>query len=288
MASSANTHKGTFQGPPAHHNKKSWAQTVSGGAKKTSSISRTPNLLPNGESGTLTTSADPTTPPLDHFSSALIRPFIKGTVDHSLLIDITNVIDEKKKTFLSAFKEFCGGQAHLWSVRDHFRRDYNRCYAEVVVSPSKYHYFLNNSTFSLSFFTDTFRIYPSLSPTAEIMKISLTGLPDQYGRLFGGTEQLTRDMNTNMSRFGTLLDCGFVTGASGVYSGNGYAVISTDNTSPTSPFKSVSHKFIGLTLPLIIPKRLVIIAIFPLQLMCLPLGLKCHHTAVTAMPLIIL
>ncbi|KAI9364101.1 hypothetical protein BD770DRAFT_469298 [Pilaira anomala] len=55
------------------------------------------------------------------------------------------------------------------------------------------------------------------------MKISLTGLPDQYGRLFGGTEQLTRDMTTNMSRFGTLLDCGFVTGASGVYSGNGYA-----------------------------------------------------------------
>ena len=46
-----------------------------------------------------------------------------------------------------------------------------------------------------------------------------------------------------MSQFGTLLDCGFVTGASGVYSGNGYAVLSANNTSPTSSsFKSLSHK----------------------------------------------
>ncbi|KAI9327475.1 hypothetical protein BD770DRAFT_300065, partial [Pilaira anomala] len=88
-------------------------------------------------------------------------------------------------------------------------------YAEVVVSPNKNHYFLKNSSFSLNSFTDTFRIYPSLSPTAEIVKIFLTGLPDQYGRLFGGTEQLTRDMSSNMSQFGTLLDCGYVTGASG-------------------------------------------------------------------------
>lgn len=46
-----------------------------------------------------------------------------------------------------------------------------------------------------------------------------------------------------MSQFGTLLDCGFVTGANGVYSGNGYAVLSANHTSPTSSsFKSLSHK----------------------------------------------
>jgi hypothetical protein len=146
MALPANKTKGTFQGPPNHHNKKTWAQTVSGGATKTSSISRNPSPLPDGEHGTLPLSADQQSP-IDHFSSNLGRPFIKGAVPNSLLVDITNVIDSKKKTFLSEFNDLCGGQTHLWSVRDHFRRDYNRCYAEVVCSPSLYNNFLKNSSF---------------------------------------------------------------------------------------------------------------------------------------------
>lgn len=248
MASSANNQKGTFQGPPNNHNKKSWAQAVSGGATKTSSISHRPTPMPDDGSGQPLSSAAQPVQNFDHFLNNLGRPFIKGSVPNSLLIDITNVEDSKKKLFLSEFQEFCDGQTHLWSVRDHFRRDYDRCYAEVVVSPSMYHKFLSKSFFSLVSFTEPFIIYPSLSPSDDILKISLTGLPDQYGRLHGGMEQLTADMSTNLTAFGTLLDCGFVTGASGVYSGNGYAVLSVNSTSVSK--NTLSHKINWSYLPL--------------------------------------
>lgn len=44
--------------------------------------------------------------------------------------------------------------------------------------------------------------YPTLSPPAKIVKLSLTRLPPQYGRQDGDNQQLKQDMQHNLNSFG--------------------------------------------------------------------------------------
>ncbi|KAG1146839.1 hypothetical protein G6F37_011887 [Rhizopus arrhizus] len=55
-------------------------------------------------------------------------------------------------------------------------------------------------------FVDRFHVFPSLSPSATLLKVTLAGLPHQYGRREGGLAQLHDDMQRNLSSFGTVVD----------------------------------------------------------------------------------
>ncbi|CEP09368.1 hypothetical protein, partial, partial [Parasitella parasitica] len=151
MASSAKEHNGTIKGTKSfQQTKKLWLTVISGGSSRNSSVmSASPTPQSNGEPEPLT-SSDDGVPQVDHFSSKVARPFLKGTIPHSVLVDITN--------------------------------------------------------------------------------LSLTRLPAQYGRRDGGTAQLNDDMHHNLEKFGQLIDCGYVTGGSGIYAGGGYAVLAVNPT----------------------------------------------------------
>lgn len=150
------------------------------------------------------------------------RPFLKGSVPNSIFVDITTVKD--KKIFLTELTTFCQGNEHLWAVADQIRREYQRMYAELTVSPAMYER-LCTEGLQLPSFTDRFLAFPSLSPSAELLKVTLTGLPHQYGRRDGGLAQLHSDMQRNLSSFGHIIDSGTVRGTSGFYSGKGYVVL---------------------------------------------------------------
>ncbi|KAG1077476.1 hypothetical protein G6F42_024816 [Rhizopus arrhizus] len=90
-----------------------------------------------------------------------------------------------------------------------------------------YQIFLQNPTLKLENFDAPFMAYPSLSPSANIVKLSLHKLPSQYGRQ-NGDEQLRNDMHFNFDQFGKLIDCGYVTGGSDIYAGGGYAVLAVE------------------------------------------------------------
>lgn len=221
--------KGIIQSPPRLKKHNTWAQVISGRSTRLSSSLVEPltnssqNNTPNGEPGNLTTSADQVTP-VDHFSNKIVRPYMKGFFAHSILIDITNV-KEDRLLFLKEFKAFCNEGKDLYAVSDKIRNDYGRQYAEVKVSPLFYKNFSESPEFILPSFTNSFSAYASLSSSDRIIKVSFTNLPQEYGRLDGGLDQLRSDMITNLERFGTILDSGLAVGTTGVYAGYGYAVL---------------------------------------------------------------
>jgi hypothetical protein len=232
MASSAKDHNGTFKAPKSfQQNKKSWSAIISGGSNVNSSVMSAPPPTPQppGEPDPLTPSATKT-PLVDHFSSSKVaRPYLIGTVAHSFVIDITAVLDRKKE-FIAALSVFCHGNTHLWSVSELIRKDNERLFAEISVSPSLHQQFLRDPTLQLETFPEPFMAYPSLSPSANVVKLSLSKLPPQYGRQEGGTQQLKEDMHHNLSRYGLLIDCGYVTGGSGIYARGGYAVLAVESS----------------------------------------------------------
>ncbi|KAG2193953.1 hypothetical protein INT47_003523 [Mucor saturninus] len=201
-------------------------------AGPTSSPNQPPEGQPEGQHGQRPFSAENSSP-TDLVLSKVTRPFLKGTVTNSILIDITNVSDQKK-LFLNEFQAYCEGNLHLWEVADQLLREYGRIYAEVTVSPFLHKQFVENPSFVLPSFAESFSAYPSLSSSAEIRKITFTGLPHQYGRRDGGVSQLTEDMKISLAPYGDLIDCGFVTGSSG------YAVIAVP-TSSNSTVKPLTH-----------------------------------------------
>ncbi|KAG1139728.1 hypothetical protein G6F37_008965 [Rhizopus arrhizus] len=83
----------------------------------------------------------------------------------------------------------------------------------------------------LKSFETHFQVLYSLSIDAEILKISLLGLPRQYGRANGRAQELCADMIANLSTFGSVIDCGMVSGISGNFTGRGYAVLELDSSS---------------------------------------------------------
>ncbi|KAG0905978.1 hypothetical protein G6F33_011739 [Rhizopus arrhizus] len=119
-------------------------------------------------------------------------------------------------------------------LADQIRRDYHKLYAELTVSPVMYAQLCSDGL-QLPSFVDRFHVFPSLSPSATLLKVTLAGLPHQYGRREGGLAQLHGDMQRNLSSFGTVVDSDIIKGSSGVYSGKGYVVLeqflkTTDNT----------------------------------------------------------
>ena len=233
MASSAINHKGIFQTPiPYQTNQKSWVAIVNEGIKRTSSRTPDPSTArPSAEPGQLTESA------VRDVYRHVARPFLKGTVSNSLLIDITTIRDVK--VFVQELHEVCNGSEHLWSVSSTLRRDFSRVYAEIVVSPSKYIQFAQEG-FELKT-QGKFLAFPSLSPSAEVLKISLSGLPSQYGRRQGGLDQLRTDMNHNLRHYGKIIDSGLVTNSSGVYTGSGYVVLELSTLETSDSSCSLSH-----------------------------------------------
>lgn len=55
-------------------------------------------------------------------------------------------------------------------------RDTNRVYAEISVSSAMHKRFLKNPTLQLEIFAESFIAYPTLSPSANVIKLSLTRL----------------------------------------------------------------------------------------------------------------
>ncbi|KAL0082352.1 hypothetical protein F4703DRAFT_1930702 [Phycomyces blakesleeanus] len=143
MALPANSPNRTIKVPTNFQQaKKSWVHTVLGGSTKISSLiagptQRTLNTLANSEPGNLTPSAE-LPPPVDLFSSQVMWPFLKGTTNHSVVIDITALTVAQKPLFLSDLQTFFNGNKHLWAGTNQIRCKYNRLYAEIVVSPLYY------------------------------------------------------------------------------------------------------------------------------------------------------
>ncbi|KAG2204444.1 hypothetical protein INT47_005235 [Mucor saturninus] len=142
-----------------------------------------PNQPPEGQPGQRPFSVENSSP-TDLVLSKVTRPFLKGTVTNSILIDLTNVSDQKK-LFLNEFQAYCEGNLHFWAVADQLLREYGRIYAEVTASPFLHKQFVKNPSFVLPSFAESFSAYPSLSSSADIRKITFTGLPHQYGRRDG-------------------------------------------------------------------------------------------------------
>ncbi|OAD76888.1 hypothetical protein PHYBLDRAFT_165386 [Phycomyces blakesleeanus NRRL 1555(-)] len=170
---------------------------ILGGSTKISSLiagptQRTLNTLANGEPGNLTPSAE--LPPLvDNFFSQVMRPFLKGTTNHSVVIDITALTVAQKPLFLSDLQTFFNGNKHLWAGTDQICCKYNRL------------------------------------------------LPYQYGHQDGRLAQLHADMTNNFSQFDAIVDCGYVTGSSGLYAGSGYAVLVLSPPNSTHSSVKLSH-----------------------------------------------
>ncbi|KAL7328324.1 hypothetical protein PS15p_206612 [Mucor circinelloides] len=152
MASSAKETNGTFKGPISYKlSKKSWTEVITGGSLRNSSVmSEAPTSQPTDEPDHLTSSA--ASPSLDHFTGKVTRSYLTGTVPHSIIIDITNVLVDKKKTFIVDLATFCEGNTHLWAVSKQIRKENSRSFAEISVSPSMYQKFFQSPTLKLENF----------------------------------------------------------------------------------------------------------------------------------------
>ncbi|ORE19747.1 hypothetical protein BCV71DRAFT_242666 [Rhizopus microsporus] len=145
-------------------------------------------------------------------SDSYERPFLKGTIPGSILIDITSVTN--KLLFVHELSASCGGDENLWSVENIIRRDSNKNFVEITAFLT-FREELTTVGVSLPSFEKRFFGYPSLSPDSNLVSL----------------QDLRHDMFANLSRFGTIVDCGTVRGLAGVYSGRGYAVLATTGDS---------------------------------------------------------
>ncbi|CAO0792216.1 unnamed protein product [Mucor circinelloides] len=139
MASSAKKANGTLKGPISSYtlSKKSWTEAITGGSPRNSSSVMS-------EASTLQTYR----PSLDHFAGKVTRPYLTGTVPHSIIIDITNILDQKK-AFIVDLATFCEGNTHLWDVSEQIGKENSPLFAEISVSLSMYNKFLQNPTLKL-------------------------------------------------------------------------------------------------------------------------------------------
>ncbi|OBZ81138.1 hypothetical protein A0J61_10813 [Choanephora cucurbitarum] len=81
-------------------------------------------------------------------------------------------------------------------------------------------------------FDEPFATFETLSANVKILKISISGLPRQYGRVDGGAAEPKSDMFRNLSSFGRVADCGLVRGIAGTFTGRGYVVLEVESSSP--------------------------------------------------------
>ncbi|KAG1274929.1 hypothetical protein G6F64_015008 [Rhizopus arrhizus] len=110
-------------GPPTTNysqTQREWT-TVVRGSMKTSSYAEPPIAMKDSStpSRSLASMAHSSNP-LHQFQ----QPFLKGTAQGSVFVEITCVQD--KKTFLKELKDACEDNTHLWSIEDNIRRDYGK------------------------------------------------------------------------------------------------------------------------------------------------------------------
>ncbi|KAG0753375.1 hypothetical protein G6F32_012770 [Rhizopus arrhizus] len=130
------------------------------------------------------------------------KPFVKGTMPDSILFDIIHV--DNPTVFYDKFTALYKHREHLWSLEEKLRVDGHRRFAEFVVSPEMATKLCSEGA-KLKSFETHFQVFYSLSIDAEILKISLSGLPRQYGRANGGAHELRADMIANLSTFGSVM-----------------------------------------------------------------------------------
>ncbi|KAG0820574.1 hypothetical protein G6F18_012570 [Rhizopus arrhizus] len=201
--------------------KKSWAQLLVG-PNKTSSYGVQSSTSPNSRSTDAVSENLPSSTSSPSVIPSFNQPFIKGTVAGSVFLDVTPVKD--KHLFFQELRQVCNDNEHLWSFEDKVKRAGQKIFAEILLSPSMRQTICSTGVNLPSLSTKLIG-YPSLSPDADILQITFTNLPRQYGRLNGGLEQLRSDMIQNLSAFGQVLDSGIICGTAGLFSGRGYALL---------------------------------------------------------------
>jgi hypothetical protein len=134
------------------------------------------------------------------------NPFLKGTIPESVFVDITNV--ENQTIFFQEFSAVCNKNEHLWGLAEKPRLDGRRLFAEFLLSAVMADK-LCTEGLKLPSFEKIFWGFFSLSSDSEILKISITGLPRQYGRLHGGAAELKADMIKNLSVISGAKDEGY-------------------------------------------------------------------------------
>jgi hypothetical protein len=217
----------TGQPPPTFlQSNKSWARILRGNVKTSSNGLGSPSSPSTSTQLSDSFTHNKTQP--GQFASYSERPFLKGTIPRSILIDITSITNRLR--FVHELSANCGGDENLWSVEDIIRRDSNKNFVEITASRA-FREELTTVDVSLPSFEKRFFGYPSLSPDSNILQITFSNLPRQYGRSKGGLQELRHDMFANLSRFGTIVDYGTVRGLAGVYSDRGYAVLATNGDS---------------------------------------------------------
>lgn len=133
-------------------------------------------------------------------------------------------------------------------VEKRLKKDLQSIYVEITVSPEM-HETIRTKGVELPSFPSVFIGCPSISPDVEILKISLSGLPREYGRETGGLEQLKQDTTSNLRRYGTVVDCGLVWSVAGTFGGKGYVYLETlskksqgnNSTNDGRPASTVPH-----------------------------------------------
>ncbi|GAN03110.1 hypothetical protein MAM1_0034d02561 [Mucor ambiguus] len=140
--------------------------------------------------------------PLDN--APIQNPYLKGRLPQSVFIDISNVHEQKKnfKELIEICHENNGD--HFWGLEEKPICDGNRIFAEFLLSGEMSHRVVSEGIV-LPSFTNRFYGFHSLSVDAAIMKISLSGLPRQYGRLRGGAIELAKDLRRNMATLSTAV-----------------------------------------------------------------------------------
>lgn len=135
----------------------------------------------------------------------------------------------------------CGGPDHLWFLSSTIRREMGHIFAEARVSASCQN-FLDNKVATLPSFAPIY-VFPSLSSSDEIFKITLSSLPAEYGRPSDGLLRFSQDIQLNFSRFGTIVDSDLIQTISGVFSGKGYVVFERPSQGNTSTITSSQRSF---------------------------------------------
>ncbi|KAI9480298.1 MAG: hypothetical protein EXX96DRAFT_633642 [Benjaminiella poitrasii] len=183
------------------------------------------SILPQVESNL------PSTPSTDR------NPLLKGSFPESVFIDITHVRDVKK--FFTEFASFCNYTEHIWGFEEKPRNDDKRLFSEFVLSSTMLAIVCDKNGFTLPSFSQNFFAFPSLPADSKLIKITLTGLPQQYGRMSGGSGELYSNMLRNLKPYGSVVDCGIITSIHGLFTGRGYVAL---EVSPTmSDCRPLSH-----------------------------------------------
>ncbi|OBZ80508.1 hypothetical protein A0J61_11443, partial [Choanephora cucurbitarum] len=181
-----------------------------------------PNILPRawasvvrGTDTTRTSLFTEAQPTDDAFASGTPNPFLKGTLPNSVFVGITNVKDVKK--YFSDLTALCTPGDQLWGLEETPRVEGSRSFIECVFTDSLARKAIVEGL-RLPSFEEPFLAFEALSADVKILKISISGLPRQYGRSNGGAVELKSDMVR----------------IAGTFTGRGYVVLEVESASSST------------------------------------------------------